>query len=588
MKERCVMNASLEMLAVLAGVLTVLSPCILPILPAILSTSVSSRHPHRPFWIVLGLGTSFALFGASFAVFKDVLGLSNEVFRDGALIVLLFFGISLLVPRVWEHIGSSISGFVQRAPWMSRLSDESGPLGIFLLGSALGLVWAPCAGPILGIILTLATIQPSFLHTFALMGGYALGASLPMLLIGYGGKKMAKRFFFFRSVGSIAPKIMGVMTIGVVVGLYFNLDTALFSRLPSTFFLSNVLEKKLVALKATGSLAQDATPAQTASAPVLSTLPVLGKMPAFSGIVTWLNSPALTRHALRGKVVLVDFWTYSCINCIRTLPYIQRWYAKYKDQGLVVIGVHTPEFSFEKKIANIEGAVKQFGITYPVAIDSRYGTWNAYGNQFWPAHYLIDARGRIREVHFGEGKYRETEADIQSLLKEAGGLKTNVGIGSNLSSVDFSQIQSPETYLGYSRAVNFESSEHVDPDTVRNYSFPSSLNLNNWALRGKWTIKGEKILLTGGMGAIEFRFHAPKLNIVMKGPEKGVSAKVYLDGKPLAPSSYGADLSKSGRVNVQKAKLYNLVTLPLTDTRSHLFEIRFTEPGVSAYTFTFG
>ncbi|MHB1286974.1 MAG: cytochrome c biogenesis protein DipZ [Leptospirales bacterium] len=582
------MSAYLEMLAVLAGVLTVLSPCILPILPALLSTSVSSRHPHRPFWIVLGLGTSFALFGASFAVFKNVLGLSNEAFRNGALIVMFFFGISLLFPRVWEHIGSSISGFVQRAPWMSRLSDESGPVGTFLLGSALGLVWAPCAGPILGIILTLATIQPSFLHTFVLMGGYALGASLPMLLIGYGGQKMAKKFFFFRSLGSIAPKIMGVMTIGVVVGLYFNLDTALLSRLPSTLFLSNVLEKKLVDIKPTDSLAQAATPTNTASAPMPSSLPVLGKMPAFSGISQWLNSPPLTRHSLQGKVVLVDFWTYSCINCIRTLPYVERWYEKYKDQGLVVIGVHTPEFSFEKKVANIEGAVKQFGITYPVAIDSKYGTWNAYQNQYWPAHYLIDDRGRIREVNFGEGDYRKTEADIQSLLKEAGALKKNVDIGANFSSVDFSQIQSPETYLGYARAENFESSERVDPDTVRAYSFPSILHLNEWALRGKWKVKGEKILLNGRKGAIEFRFHAPKLNIVMKGPGKGESARVYLDGKPLLPSLYGTDLSKSGIVNVQKAKLYNLVTLPSNDTRSHLFEIRFTDPGVSVYTFTFG
>jgi thiol-disulfide isomerase/thioredoxin len=399
---------------------------------------------------------------------------------------------------------------------------------------------------------------------------------------------MAKKFFFFRSVGSIAPKIMGVMTIGVVVGLYFNLDTALLSRLPSTLFLSNVLEKKLVALKPSNSQAQAATPTITGNTPVLSSLPVLGKMPAFSGISDWLNSLPLTRHALRGKVVLVDFWTYSCINCIRTLPYVERWYEKYKDQGLVVIGVHTPEFSFEKKVSNVEGALKQFGITYPVAIDSNYGTWNAYRNQFWPAHYLIDARGRIREVHFGEGKYRKTEADIQSLLKEAGVLKKNVEIGSSFGSIDFSQIQSPETYLGYARAENFASSEPVDPDNVRAYSFPSTLNMNAWAIRGKWKIKGEKILLNGRKGAIEFRFHAPKLNIVMKGTEKGVSAQVFLDGKPLSASLDGSDLSRSGMVNVKEAKLYNLVTLPASDTRSHLFEIRFADPGVSVYTFTFG
>lgn len=582
------MNGSLELLAVLAGVLTVLSPCILPILPALLSASVSEKNPHRPFWIVLGLGMSFALFGTVFAVFKNFLGISNGALRDAALLILLFFGLSLLMPRLWEHIGSAISTFVQRAPWMVRLSSESGPAGTILLGSALGLVWAPCAGPILGIILTLAAVQASFFGTLALMGAYALGAALPMLLIGYGGQRVAKKLAGFRGVGSNAPKVLGVVTLAAVIGLYFNFDTALLSRLPSTLFLSNAIEQKLVARTDGGGTQKPSAHPAAMSVPMASPLPVLGPMPAFSDIAGWINSPPLTREDLRGKVVLVDFWTYSCINCIRTLPYVKRWYEKYKDQGLVVIGVHTPEFAFEKDPSNVETAVKKFGIPYPVAIDSRYGTWNAYSNQYWPAHYLIDAQGRIRDEHFGEGDYQKTEREIQSLLYEAGTLKKPMSVGSPLASVNFMEIQSPETYLGFSRADRYASPERVDPGTRQRFSYPSSLSLNAWALSGTWRVEGEKVVLERPDGGIRFRFHAPKLNIVMKGTGAGVKGRVFLDGKPLPPAFFGADIASDGTVAVRKPRLYNMVSLPGNDTGDHTFEIRFSTPGASVYTFTFG
>jgi cytochrome c biogenesis protein CcdA/thiol-disulfide isomerase/thioredoxin len=532
----------------------------------------------------LGLSFSFALFGTTFAVFKSFLGLSNGTLRDIALVILLFFAISLLVPRLWEHMGSRISSFVQNTPWMSRISGESGPVGTILLGGALGLVWAPCAGPILGIILTLATVQASFLKTFLLMGGYALGASIPMLLIGYGGQRVAKKVLLFRSLGAVAPKVLGIATLGAVIGLYFNLDTLLFSHLPDKFFLSNLIEEKLVAKKPpTSAFAQTASMVTTSSS-----LPIIGTMPEFSGITDWVNSPPLTKSTLRGKVVLVDFWTYSCINCIRTLPYVKSWYQKYKDQGFVVVGVHTPEFAFEKKVSNVEKAVKEFQITYPVAIDSDYGTWNAYSNQYWPADYLVDSQGRIREVHFGEGHYRETEKAIQSLLAEAGSLKKNIMLEGALDSTDFSSIQSPETYLGYSRSNHFSSPERVYPDGQHSYTFPSSLPINHWALQGLWKISGEKIVLKNPEGAIMFRFRSPKLNIVMKGIGKGSMAKVFLDGKPLETSSFGNDVGPDGVITIRDPKLYNLVTLPINDSKDHLFEIRFMKPRVAVYTFTFG
>ena len=283
------MHTSLELLAFLAGGLTVLSPCILPILPALLSASASSRNPHRPFWIVLGLCLSFALFSTIFALFKNFLGLSNEALRGTALVILTFFGITLLFPRLWEKVGSNISTFAQKLPIVSGLSGESGPVGTIVLGAALGLVWAPCAGPVLGIILTLATAQSTFLSTFILMGGYALGASIPMLLIGYGGQRLTQKVLRFRVIGAVAPKVLGVLTLGTVLGLYFNLDTVLYAHLPDAFFLSNRIEKKLVEKKREvpiegTALADEHAPSMVSmnqKAP--SSLPVEGTMPAFKG-----------------------------------------------------------------------------------------------------------------------------------------------------------------------------------------------------------------------------------------------------------------------------------------------------------------
>ena len=588
------MHTSLELLAFLAGGLTVLSPCILPILPALLSASASSRNPHRPFWIVLGLCLSFALFSTIFALFKNFLGLSNEALRGTALVILTFFGITLLFPRLWEKVGSNISTFAQKLPIVSSLSGESGPMGTIVLGAALGLVWAPCAGPVLGIILTLATAQSTFLSTFILMGGYAIGASIPMLLIGYGGQRLTQKVLRFRVLGAVAPKVLGVLTLGTVLGLYFNLDTVLYAHLPDAFFLSSRIEKKLVEKKRElpieeSALADEHAPSMVSmNQKTPSSLPVEGTMPAFKGITAWLNSTPLTRKDLRGKIVLVDFWTYSCINCIRTLPHVKEWYEKYKDQGFVVIGVHTPEFAFEKKVSNVRKALADFNITYPVAVDSNYGTWNAYANHFWPADYLVDSQGRIREVHFGEGHYRKSEEAIRSLLAEAGLLKEGVSRSVSRDSMDYSAIESPETYLGYSRATNFDSPEGVDSDEVKDYTTPSDLPLNHWALQGVWDITGEKIRADAGSGSISFRFQAPKLNIVMKGIGNGTSARIFLDGSPLDSRNFGKDVSPDGTVRIHDAKLYNLVSLSPGDRKNHLFEIRFIKPKVEVYTFTFG
>lgn len=320
-----------------------------------------------------------------------------------------------------------------------------------------------------------------------------------------------------------------------------------------------------------------------------SSLPVLGTMPEFANVTSWLNSPPLTSASLRGKVVLVDFWTYSCINCIRTLPFVTRWYEKYRDQGLVVVGVHTPEFSFEKDGANVKKAIARYGIRYPVALDNFYGTWNAYNNNVWPAHYLFDARGRLREVHFGEGEYEETERSIRSLLSEAKLLHAASAIDRPRADVDFSLIESPETYIGYGRAQNFSSPEAVRRDKTHNYSSPPALRLNGWALRGPWKVTEEAAVLTAPGGGIRFHFKARQLNLVMRRDGgKYVKATVLLDGKPVSPGLRGSDVGPDGKLAVGDSRLYNLVNLSVGDRRDHLFEIEFEDAGVELYAFTFG
>lgn len=588
------MNWGLELLSILAGMLTVASPCILPVLPPLLGASVATPFRHRPFWIVLGLGSAFTLFGTIFAFFGSFLGLSNSFLRQAALVVLFFFSLSLIWPRLWEGIGTRISFFAQRITGTNRLPAKQGRLNAFLIGGSLGLIWAPCAGPILGIIITLATVQKSLLQTLILMGGYSLGAALPMLLIGYGSQTISLQIQRFRAWGPISHKLFGVLTLATVIGLYFNLDTLLLSHLPGQLFITNQIEKQLVKKKDSLSISQgDSEKSNFTSGIALASteampLPLLGTAPEFSRVTTWINSPPLSSSELRGKVVLVDFWTYSCINCIRTLPYVTQWYEKYKDQGLVVIGVHTPEFSFEKEEANVKQAIIRYGIHYPVALDNDYGTWNAYSNRYWPAHYLIDAQGKIRETHFGEGNYEETERDIQTLLAEAKLLHRPVGLESPKGSIDFSKIHSNETYIGYGRAENFSSPQQMLADAPLPYTAPATLPLNHWALKGLWKITKEAALLQSSAGSIQFRFDAPKLNLVMAGRGKGLTAKVLLDGKPISSNFRGSDVGSDGVVTISDSRLYNLVTLPQSDEKDHLFELIFERPNVELFAFTFG
>ncbi len=326
----------------------------------------------------------------------------------------------------------------------------------------------------------------------------------------------------------------------------------------------------------------------TAPTTAENALPVLADaMPEFTGIKAWINSPPLTTADLKGNVVLVDFWTYSCINCLRTLPYVTSWYGKYKDKGFIVIGVHTPEFAFEKVEQNVRDAVKRLGVTYPVALDSDQATWNAYQNQYWPAHYLFDAKGRLRAVHFGEGAYDETEGDIQALLKEAG--QDAAMPITQEAQPDFSKIGSPETYVGYARMGAFSSPENVAQDQLGTYSFPKTLELNHFAFSGQWTDASERAV-SGNDARLEYRYSASNANLVMGGDGKK-RVEILLDGKPVPENFRGADVKAGPDGNtyltIDGQRLYEL-TNAHGNYGEHLLELRYLDADTYVYAFTFG
>ncbi|OEC95951.1 thioredoxin family protein (plasmid) [Rhizobium sp. AB2/73] len=322
-----------------------------------------------------------------------------------------------------------------------------------------------------------------------------------------------------------------------------------------------------------------------------SQLPQEGSAPPFSGATGWLNSAPLDWSQLRGKVVLVNFWTYSCINSIRALPYLKEWADKYKAQGLTVIGVHSPEFAFEKITSNVQAATKRFDLKYPIALDSDFKIWRSFGNNYWPAFYLVDGTGTIRYHQFGEGSYDETEAAIRDLLRENGGSPTTVpskltASGAELPA-DFGHERSSETYLGYEEARNFASTRPLQEDQSANYHL-SKLDLNHWGLEGKWTVGSDAARLDEAGGAITFRFSARDLHLVMGPPKEGkpVHFKITIDGK--APeNNHGADTDAKGTGTVDSTRLYQLVR-QANDVGEHTFTITFEDAGVQAFVFTFG
>ena len=544
--------------AFVAGLITAVSPCVLPVLPIIFAGGAGENR-RRPFAIIAGLALTFLVSILFAALLLDALGLPKDLLRNVSIALLFLLAATLIVPQVGT--------WVERP--LSRLSRRpSGDLGGgFLLGCALGFVFVPCGGPAIGFVTLSASTHAFGFKTIAVAVAYTLGVSAVLLAIAIGGRRASNAL----RVGVQRFRVaFGVILAASAVALIFDLDTKLQTKLPNwTQFLQDRTEAS-----ASGRKAFERTKNVTERKPVPSrspesgaaddALPDYGRAPDFAGIDRWLNSRPLTIAQLRGKVVLIDFWTYSCINCLRTLPHVEAWDRLYRKDGLVIVGVHTPEFAFEHVPSNVEAAVKRLGVHYPVALDNDYGTWNAYGNQYWPAKYLIDRKGHVRYAHFGEGNYNITEENIRDLLGE----KPASPASDRLHDLTPSGPLTPESYLGHGRIDRFTGSK-IRPDKEATYAFPAALGRDDFAYAGRWTVHVQRIV-AGKDARLKLRYYARKVFLVLGG--RG-TVQVLVDGRP------------RGVVHVDSDRLYTLVDRDSIDDA--VLELRFT-PGVSAYAFTFG
>jgi cytochrome c biogenesis protein CcdA/thiol-disulfide isomerase/thioredoxin len=529
----------------------------------------------------------------------------NQYGRAFALVLLTAFALTLLSRRLADWLARPIVALGNRLIESPRGSESKlGFIHSLFIGVATGLLWAPCAGPILGLVLTGAAISGPNTRTSLLLFAYAAGAATSLAVALLAGGRVFAVLKKSLGAGEWVRRSLGVAVLLAVVAVLFGWDSSVLTRL--SLAGTNRLEQSLIDGINTGGAAQSTNTTMAMNNSMSGShammradkqsngLPIEGDFPSLSGATAWLNSPPLSAESLRGKVVLVDFWTYSCINCLRALPYVTGWYDKYKGHGLVVIGVHAPEFAFEKDVDNVRRAVADLHITYPVALDNDYAIWQGFNNQYWPAHYFIDSQGRIRGHHFGEGNYEESEQTLRELLTEAGytdlpppGVESAKAVGVQ-AAADEAHDQSPETYVGYRRAENFSSPGGFAPDRPNDYVAPNTPTLNQWALSGTWTVDAEKAVLRAAPGKIVFRFFARDLHLVV-GPGaagKPVRFRVLLDG--VAPAAnHGADTDAGGRGVVDEQRLYQLIRQS-GDVREHVFSIEFLDAGVQAYSFTFG
>lgn len=572
--------------AFLAGVITVLSPCILPILPIILTSSIGGINTgkSRPMGVVIGFILSFTFFTLFLSTIVRLSGIPSESLRLVSVLIVAGFGISLLVSQfqmIVERLFSRLSGLLPNS------QGKTGFGGGLLIGFSVGLLWTPCVGPILASVISLAITGTVTFDAFLITVAYSLGTAIPMFLILVGGQSALRRVpWLLSNLGNI-QKVFGALMILTAIGIFFNID-----RKFQTFVLNTFPQygTGLTKFEENDTIRQALDKNAGTGKPENELLDQEGiKAPQIIPGGAWFNLPAgrqvLTLESLKGKVVIIDFWTYSCINCQRTLPYLRNWNEKYKDKGLVTIGVHSPEFEFEKSEKNVARAIKDFKLTYPIVQDNDFSTWRAYDNHYWPAKYIIDKDGFIRYIHFGEGAYDETEKAIQQLLKEAGATDLSSSINNPESR---SSSATPETYLGYDRIQNFRSPENLIKDALSSYTSPERLSSNQLAYRGNWIVMNEYANPQKGSSLV-MNFESKEVYIVMRtkrastGLDSGGSTvKVFIDSQAQHP---GGDVI-NGSVTVNADRLYRIVKLP--SAGRHILKLEFEDSNTEVYALTFG
>jgi cytochrome c biogenesis protein CcdA/thiol-disulfide isomerase/thioredoxin len=568
----------LVLVGLVAGFLAGISPCILPVLPVVLfagatgtgdsAQETSDRRPHnarvaRSVAVVAGLALSFSLLILVGSELISLLHLPQNSLRDAGIALLIIVGLGYLIPPLGALLERPFARV--RAPRPSGRGRGGG----FILGLALGVLYVPCAGPVLAAITVVGATHRVGLTAVLVTAGFAIGTAVPLLAVALAGNQLSRRVSVLRKHAQQVRLAGGAVLIVVAVAIAVNAFQGLERDVPS---YSTALQGSARVRSQLNALTGVRATPLTKCDQNATTLVECGPAPDFKGITAWLNTPGgkpLTMAQLRGKVVLVDFWTYSCINCQRTLPHIEAWYRDYARDGFIVVGVHTPEFAFEHVVSNVRTEAAAFGVHYPVAIDDNYDTWNAYDNEYWPADYLIDAQGNVRHVHFGEGDYSTTEQLIRTLLTDA-----HPGLAlpppTNVPNLTPTGEMSPETYVGYERLQYLVPSETVADNAPATYHFPGTLPLGGMGLSGVWTEHAQEATADRGAG-LELSFLAKDVYLVLGGDG---TVGVSINGRQVKTIKVGG-----------VPGLYTLYQAAATRTGTLVLHV---SPGVQAYDFTFG
>jgi len=569
------MELSLALIGLLGGLITGISPCILPVLPVIFLSGgaqsarlplgeggVSTVSRWRPYLVILGLVTSFSVFTLLGSFLLALLGLPQDVLRWAGIVVLVLIGVGLIVPAFQHILEKPFSWIPQKAVGTER--------GGFTLGIALGAVYVPCAGPVLAAITVAGSTGRIGVGTIVLTVSFAIGAALPLLVFALAGRRVAERVKAFRARQKLIRTVGGVVMIALAVGIAFNAPQAIQRLLPDyTSALQEGLGTDEVAdALDLGGLVTYENKDLDQCTNGATELESCGTAPELRGLTGWINSDPVTLEQLRGQVVLVDFWAYSCINCQRSIPHVVAWDQAYRDAGLTVIGIHSPEYAFEKEQRNVEAGARDFGIEYPVALDNSLSTWTTYRNRYWPAHYLIDAEGTVRHIRFGEGGYADTEKLIRELLLQADPDAQLPPATELADDTPDAGATTPETYLGSTKKVNYAGEQAY---RTGRFSFPDAVAADSYALDGQWTIGTQSVTPAGGDARIRLAYRAgDEVRMVLSGEgtvtvdDGGTTRRIDVSGTPTSYRLLDLDGETTGTITVT------------------------VSPGVEAFSFTFG